>query len=83
MSPIASDSLAPAEKLISDFTNSSPDLRWYVVNDNVMGGQSEGDFRQNQGELVFSGNTNTNGGGFSSIRSGPMRTDLSSHEGIR
>ncbi|MFT5484834.1 MAG: NADH dehydrogenase [ubiquinone] 1 alpha subcomplex assembly factor 1 [Halieaceae bacterium] len=80
---IASDSLAPAEKLISDFTNTSPDLRWYVVNDNVMGGKSEGDFMQNQGELIFSGSTNTNGGGFSSIRSGPMQMDLSSHEGIR
>ncbi len=80
---IPSDALAAEEKLISDFTSRSLDLRWYVVNDNVMGGKSEGDFRHNQGELVFSGNTNTDGGGFSSIRTAPVQIDLSGQEGIR
>ena len=35
------------------------------------------------GELVFAGRTNTNGGGFSSIRSGPVVLDLSGYTGIR
>jgi NADH dehydrogenase [ubiquinone] 1 alpha subcomplex assembly factor 1 len=48
-----------------------------------MGGQSEGDFEQEQGELSFTGRTNTSGGGFSSIRTKPLQLDLSSHAGIR
>jgi hypothetical protein len=79
----ASDSHAKGELLLTDFTSGSSDLGWYVVNDNVMGGRSEGDFEQQQGELRFAGRTNTNGGGFSSIRTSPMRVDLSNHAGIR
>ena len=48
-----------------------------------MGGRSEGDFSQERGELVFSGRTNTDGGGFSSIRTKPVQLDLSNHAGIR
>jgi len=59
------------------------DLAWYVVNDNVMGGQSEGDFRLEQGELTFTGRTNTDGGGFSSIRTKALQLDLSSYQGIQ
>jgi hypothetical protein len=47
----ASDSHAKGELLLTDFTSGSSDLGWYVVNDNVMGGRSEGDFEQQQGEL--------------------------------
>ena len=73
-----------ALRLITDFTPASADLGWYVVNDNVMGGRSDGDFEvAEQGELRFSGRTNTNGGGFSSIRSGALTLDLSRHAGIR
>lgn len=79
----ASDSDASEPLLLTDFTTSSADLGWYVVNDNVMGGRSEGDFKQDQGELRFAGSTNTNGGGFSSIRSKPMQLDLSNHAGIQ
>jgi hypothetical protein len=71
------------ERMITDFTSDSLDLGWYVQNDNVMGGRSKGDFEQTQGELIFAGSTNTNGGGFSSIRTQPFRLDLSSHNGIR
>ena len=46
-------------RLITDFTADSTDLGWYVVNDNVMGGRSEGDFRIEEGELHFAGRTNT------------------------
>ena len=71
------------EMLLTDFTSSSADLGWYVVNDNVMGGRSEGGFQQEQGTLYFTGDTNTNGGGFSSIRTSPMLLDLSNYAGIR
>lgn len=69
--------------MLTDFTPTSSDLGWYVVNDNVMGGRSEGSFQQERGELRFIGSTNTNGGGFSSIRTKPMQLDLSNHAGIR
>ena len=68
--------------LLTDFTSNSADLGWYVVNDNVMGGRSEGGFEQEEGELRFTGRTNTNGGGFSSIRSQPAQLDLSNYTGI-
>ncbi len=67
----------------TDFTLDSADLGWYVLNDNVMGGRSNGDFDQAQGELRFTGNTNTNGGGFSSIRTKALQLDLSDHSGVQ
>ena len=69
--------------MLTDFTSTSADLGWYVVNDNVMGGRSEGGFGLEQAELRFTGRTNTNGGGFSSIRTKPLELDLSGHAGIR
>ena len=71
------------EFVLTDFTSNSSNLGWYVVNDNVMGGQSEGDFEEVQGELSFTGRTNTNGGGFSSIRTKAVQLDLSNHDGIQ
>ena len=47
MTFIAPDASA-TDALITDFTPNSADLGWYVVNDNVMGGQSEGSFEQLQ-----------------------------------
>ena len=70
-------------RVLTDFTSGTSDLGWYVVNDNVMGGRSSGDFEQDQGELSFAGSTNTNGGGFSSIRTKPLQLDLSNHAGIK
>ena len=69
--------------MITGFTSTSSDLGWYVLNDNVMGGRSEGDFEQDSGELHFAGRTNTNGGGFSSLRTKPLQLDLSNHDGIQ
>lgn len=69
--------------LLTDFTPDSRDLGWYVQNDNVMGGRSEGGFDRADDELVFAGSTNTNGGGFSSIRTQPFKVDLSAYDGIR
>ena len=41
---------------------------WRTVNDAVMGGRSTGGSTLRAGVLLFAGSTNTNGGGFSSIR---------------
>jgi NADH dehydrogenase [ubiquinone] 1 alpha subcomplex assembly factor 1 len=69
--------------LVTDFSEATSDLGWYVVNDNVMGGRSDGGFEIADGELRFTGSTITRGGGFSSIRSAPLELDLSSYAGIR
>jgi len=74
---------ATAASILTDFTAGSSEMGWYVQNDNVMGGRSQGGFKLAPGELQFSGSTNTNGGGFSSIRSQSMQLDLSSFAGIR
>ena len=79
----ASGSDAADDLTIADFAREQAGPAWYVVNDNVMGGRSEGDFVVEQGELRFAGRTNTNGGGFSSIRTRPLELDLSEYEGIR
>ena len=81
-SPAAADTGTAGSLLLTDFTASTPDLGWYVVNDNVMGGRSDGGFELEQETLVFAGNTNTRGGGFSSIRTGALELDLSSQAGI-
>ena len=59
------------------------DLEWVVVNDNVMGGRSQGGFESDANEIRFAGSTNTNGGGFSSIRTRPIQVDMSAHDGIQ
>ena len=69
--------------LLTDFTRGSADFGWYVLNDNVMGGRSDGAFAEQDGTLVFTGNTNTRGGGFSSIRTRALRLDLSGKTGIQ
>ena len=67
---ISSDDMEPLP-LIFDFTEDDVHEKWIVVNDNVMGGRSKGGFAFIKNKLVFSGSTNTNGGGFSSIRTIP------------
>ena len=79
----AADTASEGARMITDFTSGTPDLGWWVQNDNVMGGRSEGGFELIPGELVFAGSTNTNGGGFSSIRTRPFELDLSSYDGIQ
>jgi len=64
------------------FDATNPQLDWYVVNDGVMGGQSEGDYCLDAGSLVFTGVTNTNGGGFSSIRTRPKKLGLNAQRHI-
>ena len=75
------DPRAGPELVTFDAATSEPG--WYVVNDNVMGGRSEGGFDIERGELYFAGRTNTDGGGFSSIRTNRVEFDLSEYAGIR
>ena len=71
------------QQLLTDFTAETTDFGWFVVNDNVMGGRSDGGFDMDDGTLYFAGRTNTRGGGFSSIRTRGPRLDLSAFDGVR
>lgn len=55
---------------IFDFKNSSEPEKWYIVNDDVMGGVSTSKIKINkEGHAVFSGRVSTaNNGGFASVR---------------
>ena len=79
---LASDAFADT-RLLVDFPKSAEVLPWFVVNDDVMGGRSEGSLRLEGDVAIFTGSTNTTGGGFSSIRSRPHNFDLSAYDGIR
>lgn len=68
---------------LADYPAERSEFEWFVVNDNVMGGRSEGNFKIDAGELLFAGRTNTRGGGFSSIRTEPVQLDLSDYDGVR
>ncbi len=83
MTALYSTASADPPKLVTDFCQEQGSLEWFVVNDDVMGGRSSGGFELNDGSLMFTGSTNTLGGGFSSIRSRGPRMDLSEFSGIR
>jgi len=70
-------------KVLTTFDSPDSDLDWRVVNDNVMGGRSVGGFEIAGGVLVFSGATNIDGGGFSSVRTGPQDFKLGAFQGLR
>jgi hypothetical protein len=67
--------------LITDFSPER-DLGWFIVNDAVMGGKSVGAFQIDHGVLTFTGKTNTDGGGFTSIRTQPRLPSLEGCSGI-
>ena len=46
---------ADASPVLADFSTNEGNPGWYVVNDNVMGGRSEGGFTIDEGELRFAG----------------------------
>jgi hypothetical protein len=73
-----------AETALLTFDQPQDEVQWKTVNDNVMGGRSEGGFNFNpeNGTLVFSGSTNTDGGGFSSIRTVSKEWNLGDTDGI-
>lgn len=69
--------------LLEDFNDAKKAAkRWMTVNDNVMGGRSKGGPKFADGLLTFQGATNTNGGGFSSLRTKPDPIDLSDTKGF-
>jgi uncharacterized surface protein with fasciclin (FAS1) repeats len=74
----------PISKPLTDFSDASVAKQWISVNDNVMGGISEGAFRISEDNtLVFSGNLSLeNRGGFTSIRTRPADLDLDGYERI-
>ena len=61
----STDNPAAAMPLFDFATADAAD--WYIQNDGVMGGKSEGQHALEDGRLVFTGNTVTRGGGFSSV----------------
>ena len=73
---------SPKLHIVEDFEGENATSGWMTVNDNVMGGRSKGGFSIKRGKLLFSGSTNTNGGGFSSIRMKPNQLALAGKEGI-
>jgi len=67
MSPPAMPQDPAKMPLVSFQSPSEPDA-WRTVNDAVMGGRSSGGSLVEDGQLIFSGVINTQGGGFSSVR---------------
>ncbi|MEM6458929.1 MAG: CIA30 family protein [Planctomycetota bacterium] len=60
----------PEIELLTDFTDPVRNDRWYIRNDDVMGGRSLGEMRidpDGSGTLTMSGSINLNGGGFTSV----------------
>ena len=72
------------EIILMKFKNPSLEPSWTTVNDNVMGGRSTGGYSidPETGVLTFSGETNTQGGGFSSIRTENKKWKLEGAEGL-
>ncbi|MEP6343120.1 MAG: CIA30 family protein [Maricaulaceae bacterium] len=56
--------------------------KWRAVNDGVMGGRSSGGPSFENGYMVFKGNINTDGGGFSSVRADVTPGQLSGAIGL-
>jgi len=56
--------------------------RWTVVNDGVMGGRSIGEIEIGGGVVRFSGNIDTNGGGFSLMRVSTLRDGSSLEDAL-
>jgi len=69
---------------IFDFSDPDPSVRWYVVNDGVMGGRSSSDIvLTDEGTGLFTGYVSLeNNGGFASIRAAFEQLDLSPFSGI-
>ena len=69
---------------IVDFSNGSNLDNWYIVNDGVMGGLSQGNIKLDRnGYAVFAGEISLdNYGGFSSVRYRPEKLDVSNYSKI-
>lgn len=71
--------------VISDFKKEIGVTNWYVVDDGVMGGLSQGDLNLNKARnLLYTGTVKTeNNGGFSSIRHNFEVLDVSNYKTIK
>ena len=69
---------ADSEKILYDFTTATNSFAWQIVNDDVMGGVSTSHFQMpTNGAATFSGVVSLeNNGGFASVRSSPVRHNL-------
>ena len=66
-----------------DFNKDSNANDWYIVNDGVMGGRSEGSAYFSENSLMYKGNISLeNNGGFSSVRSAYQELDLSDYDAV-
>jgi uncharacterized protein YbjT (DUF2867 family) len=84
---VVKDHIQPKERILVNFNapNSSP-LQWYSVDDGVMGGVSNSQWRLLGDRALFTGNVSTaNNGGFASVRSPNFEPplDLAGAEGIQ
>jgi hypothetical protein len=77
-------SLTMAPKVLFDFNDSSSLENWFIVNDDVMGGQSSGVMKLNaDGHGIFEGFISLeNNGGFSSVRYRCGKTAVGGHSKI-
>jgi len=70
------------DRIVLAFDDPGDAEDWVTVNDDVMGGRSTGGFEVKDDKLIFSGSTNTNGGGFSSIRTRPASWGFDDADGL-
>ncbi len=61
---------------LTDFALDAENFGWFIVNDNVMGGRSSGGPVFENSVMLFEGEINTDGGGFSSVRAEIAPTTL-------
>lgn len=75
---------AASEKILFTFQGDTNAPVWQIVNDDVMGGVSTSRFQVlTNGVAVFSGVVSLeNNGGFASVRSSPVRQDLSGTDAV-
>jgi len=79
------DADSDSTKIVIDFKDAKEVRLWSAINDDVMGGLSEGKASITEdGYLLFSGNLSLeNNGGFSSIRMIPPEIDFGVYKGAR
>ena len=72
-----------ALRIMTSNDSSTVPLSWFRVDDGVMGGLSETNHEQVDDVLHFQGTINTNGGGFTSIRSKIPQGTLAIYQGVK
>lgn len=81
---IALAAIATGTALIVDFTKESTTANWQIVDDGVMGGKSQGNFKVNEdGHGEFWGTISLeNYGGFSSVRYQPKTIEIGKYKKV-